>query len=100
MLPLPLEKALLKQISLESKKRLKNLVSVLATSMPVIKIREEVVETAKTNETAKAVEIAKMVETTRTCETAKAFETSEAIEISGAGKDGKESKDEYLENLV
>lgn len=50
-------------------KKLKKLVSVLATSMPVSRTREEVVETFK---------IAK---------------TAEAIETAGAGKDGEESKD-------
>ena len=59
-------------MSLEAKK----LVSVLATFTLVTMTREEIVETAKALETAKAVQIAR------------------------TGKNGKESKGEYPENLA
>ena len=72
MLQLSPEVALRHQVSLE--KRLKKLVLVLATSMPMIETKVEAVETAKT---AKTFEIAK---------------TAKAIEITGTDKDGKENK--------
>ena len=55
---------------------------VSATSTPVTRTREKKVKTAEAIETAEAVETAKAVMTAR------------------IGKDGKESKDEYLENLT
>ena len=36
----------------------------------------------------------------KTTKTAKTSETAKAVEIAGAGKDGKESKGEYLKNLT
>ena len=56
--------------------------SVLATSMPVTKIRVKAVEKAEIDKTAKAIE------------------TTKTIETAGVGKNSKWSEDEYLENLV
>ena len=47
MLHLSLEGTLLEQVSLKFEAQVKNLVSVLVTSTPVIETREEAVETAK-----------------------------------------------------
>ena len=65
MLPLPLEGALFKQVSLESKKKVKKLVSILATSTPMMGTTKAIVEIAGAGKTAKVVETAKAVKTTR-----------------------------------
>ena len=62
----------------------KKLVLVLATSPPVTGTREETFETAEAVETAKAVE------------TAEVIKTAEAIEFAKVGKNGVESKGDYL----
>ena len=72
MLQLSVEKTLRHQVSPKTTKP----VSVLAISTPVTETKKKTVGTAKVVETAKAVETAK------------------------TGKNGGESKDEYLENLV
>ena len=70
MLYLPSEGILLKQVSLESEKRVKKLVLILATFTPVTKTRIEAVETGK------------------------------MVEFDGANKNSKESEGKYPENLV
>ena len=65
----------------ESKKGDKKLVSVLATSISVTRIRAEAVEATKAVGTTEAVG------------------TAEAVETTKIGKDGEESKTEYP-NLV
>lgn len=50
-------------MSLKSEERDKNLVSVLATSIPVTEIRVKAVEIAEIDKTTKAAEIVKTIET-------------------------------------
>lgn len=69
-------------MSSKSEERVKDLMSVLVTSMPVTRIRVKAVEKAEIDKTAKAIETAKTIKT------------------AGAGKNGKWSEGEYLENLV
>ena len=76
---LPLERALLKQMSPESEKKVKKLVSVLAISTLITETREKAIETIETAKTAK---------------------TAKAIETAGADKNGEKSEGEYLENLA
>ena len=59
VLYLSLEETLLKEISLESEEGVKKLVSVLATSMLVIRMREKVVETIETGKIIETVKTTK-----------------------------------------